>query len=349
MSISEVEVIEREPLNGSTPREALLRTRTPTSSFFVRNHFPVPEVDAGSWRLRIEGGTNGSRSYALDDLRGFGRASATATLECAGNGRHRFEPAVAGLPWDDRAVGTAGWEGVPLRPVLQEAGSPADAVEVLFTGLDRGEEGGRTIPFQRSLPLAEAMRDDVLLCDTMNGERLTPDHGAPLRLLVPGWYGVASVKWLAEVRFLDEPFEGWFQRDRYVYRHAEDEAGEPVDRMRPKSLILEPADGASVPAGRPIRVTGIAWSGYGAVERVEVSGDGGRTWQRAELGAAPDRYAAHRFEAELPGLDEGSHRLVSRAVDEQGRTQPQEPVWNRHGYGQNAVVPVRVEARQDPA
>lgn len=339
-----IDVIEDDPLNGSTPRDALRKPRTPNAAFFVRNHFPVPDVDGSTWRLDVVGGTNADLRLGVEDLANRPRRRVTATLECAGNGRRRFEPAVDGVPWDDRAVGTADWDGVPLPAILEEAGVPQDAVEILFTGLDEGDEGGDTVPFQRSLRLKEALRDDVLVCDRMNGEPLPRDHGAPARLLVPGWYGVASVKWLGEIRFLDAPFDGWFQTDRYVYRTDEEQPGTPVDRMRPKSLVVDPADGGRVPAGRPLRVEGVAWAGAAPVDRVDVSVDGGRSWKEADLAEAPDRFAARRFTCTVPAPAPGPLRILSRATDADGEVQPDEPGWNRHGYGMNAIVPVDVVA-----
>jgi DMSO/TMAO reductase YedYZ molybdopterin-dependent catalytic subunit len=333
-------IIEQSPFNASTPPRALLEPTTPNDLFFVRNHFPVPQAAADAYRLHIEGVTGGPVAMDLAALDGFPREEVTATFECAGNGRRRLTPQVPGVQWDDTAVGTARWSGVPLHEVLRKVGVPADAVEVAFRGLDRGHEGGRKIPFERSLPVAETLRPEVLLADRMNDEPLTPDHGAPLRLLVPGWYGVASVKWLDRIRFLDEPFHGWFQTERYVYRDGDGAVAGPVDRMRPKALIVDPAADATVAAGSQVAVRGVAWAGTAGLSRVEVSADEGATWHEATLEEPSGGFAACRFawRYRAPGAA-GRVALWARAVDGNGDAQPTDPVWNMHGYGQNGVVP----------
>jgi DMSO/TMAO reductase YedYZ molybdopterin-dependent catalytic subunit len=267
-------------------------------------------------------------------------------MECAGNGRARLEPHVVSQPWLLEAVGTARWRGTRLAPLLQEAGVPDGTVEVLFTGLDRGIEGGDEQAFQRALPLEEALRDEVLLAYEMNGAPLPPQHGFPLRLVVPGWYGMTNVKWLSRIEFLDQPFAGYQNSQGYRLRQTEEDEGVPLNRMQPRSLLVPPgipeflSRDRTVGAGE-VLVEGRAWSGLGPVASVEVSDDGGSTWAGAELEPAGEPWAwrgwTYRWQAEA-----GEHVLCSRARDEAGNEQPVEPAWNLGGYANNAVQTVRV-------
>jgi DMSO/TMAO reductase YedYZ molybdopterin-dependent catalytic subunit len=271
------------------------------------------------------------------------------TMECAGNGRARLDPRPVSQPWLLEAVGTARWGGTPLRPLLEEAGVGAGAVEVLFTGVDRGSEGGEEQAFQRALALEDALGDEVLLAYEMNGAPLPPQHGFPLRLVVPGWYGMTNVKWLSEIEVVSEPFAGYQQSWSYRVRQTEDEEGVPLQRMLPRSLLVPPGipefmtRERLVPAG-DVLVQGRAWSGLAPVASVEVSADGGSSWAAAELEPETDgRWAwrgwSYRWQAEP-----GSWVLCSRTRDEAGNEQPLEPAWNLGGYANNSVqrVPVTV-------
>ena len=271
------------------------------------------------------------------------------TMECAGNGRARLAPHVVSQPWLLEAVGNAEWTGVPVAALLEEAGLADDAVEVRFLGLDRGVEGGEVQPYERSLPLAEALGEDVLLAYAMNGQPLPPQHGFPLRLVVPGWYGMTSVKWLERITVLDRPFEGYQQARSYRMRQTPDEDGEPLSRMLPRSLMVPPgvpdfATRARTLAAGPCVVRGRAWSGFGPVERVEVSADGGSGWSDARLGPQASKWAWRAWEWDWELRDPGDYELCSRATDDAGNTQPLEARWNLGGYANNEVqrVPVRV-------
>ncbi|MBV9774695.1 MAG: sulfite oxidase [Gemmatimonadetes bacterium] len=331
-------------LNQEAPLCALARPITPTADFYRRSNFAVPHVDAGTWRLRVGGEVATPLSLARSDLEALPRASVSVTLECAGNGRNLMTPIPPGTPWGLGAVSTAGFAGVRLRDVLERAGPTAAAVEVLFEGADRGipDEGDREEPFARSLPLDVALGGDALLAWEMNGEPLTGEHGFPLRLVVPGWYGMASVKWLVSIRLLAEPFRGAFQTERYVYRgEAGIPDGTPVSRIRVRSLIASPADGDRVPLG-PVEVRGTAWSGIAPVERVEVSTDGGATWAEAALGDAPGPYAARTWRLAWLPPRRGEFRVMARATDGAGNVQPAAPVANELGYGNNVIHTVRL-------
>jgi DMSO/TMAO reductase YedYZ molybdopterin-dependent catalytic subunit len=336
--------VETRPFNAETPLDALAEPLTPTDSFYVRNHFDVPTLDEREFRLRVGGLVRRPLELSLEELRGFPERSVVATLECAGNGRALMAPPPKGTPWRFGAVSTARFTGTSLHNVLEKArGLLPAAVEVLFAGADRGEVSpGRAVTFERSLPPEVALRQDVLLAWQMNGEPLAPDHGRPLRLVVPGWYGVASVKWLVEISGIDRPFDGYYQREKYVYEGEPGTPdGEPVAAMRVRAAIAQPADGEKLATG-PVQVTGTAWSGAGTVARVEVSSDGGRTWAEAALGTADSVYAAAPWRFTWIPPAPGDYVLVARATDSAGNIQPLEPVWNSHGYGNNVAQRVKV-------
>jgi len=273
------------------------------------------------------------------------------TLECAGNGRAWLSPRPISQPWLLEAVGTARWRGTPLRPLLEEAGLREDAVDVVFTGLDHGHEGGVEQSFQRSMSVGDALEAEAVLAYEMNGRPLLPQHGFPLRLVVPGWYGMTNVKWLTRIEAVGEPFTG-YQQTRYRIRRDEDDEGEAVTRMLPRALMLPPGDPDFLTRERIVRqgactLTGRAWSGRGEVVSVEVSTDGGRTWAEATLDPRGESRWAWRGwgYAWAPGVP-GSYELCSRARDDAGNEQPVEAAWNVGGYANNAVqrIPVTVIA-----
>ena len=318
--ISELVVVRSEPLCAESPISLEDEVRTPVERFYVRNNFAVP---AAVPALTIGGAVRRPFRLTPEELGRLPRRRLSTTLECAGNGRSFMSPAVAGEEWRLGAVSTGAWEGIALADLLDRAGVEAGAVEVLFHGADG---------FARSLPLERALHPDTLLADRLNGEALRPEHGAPLRLLVPGWYGMASVKWLSAVEVLTEPFEGHFQRERYVI------AGQPVREMRVRALILDPPAGAGVRRARQT-VRGLAWTGTGRVTALELSDDGGATWIAARLCGLPRDYTWRRWECEWEPSRSGPATLLARAADSSGERQPLEPVWNALGYCYNTAVP----------
>ena len=341
ISLEELQLAAR---NHGMPLEALRWPVTPVGLHYLLTHYDVPVVDPGSWRLAVHG--ERELELSLDELRTRPAAELTVTMECAGNGRARFDPRPVSQPWLNEAIGTARWRGTALRPLLEEAGVPDATVEVLLTGLDRGVEGGEEQAFQRSLPLDEALRDEVLLAYEMNGAPLLPQHGFPLRVIVPGWYGMTNVKWLGRIEFLETPFAGYQNSQGYRLRQTEDDEGVPLDRMRPRSLMVPPGIPEFLSRDRfleagEILLEGRAWSGHAPIASVEVSADGGSTWALAELEPDGERWAwrgwAYRWQAER-----GDHLLCSRARDEAGNEQPLEMPWNVGGYANNAVQTVRV-------
>jgi DMSO/TMAO reductase YedYZ molybdopterin-dependent catalytic subunit len=294
----------------------------------------------------VDGWVERALELGLEDLRRLPSRTVVATLECAGNGRRAMTPTPPGTPWGWGAVSTGSFTGVPLRDVLDRARLRAGAVEVAFTGADRGEVApGRAASFERSLPLDVALAPDTLLVHEMNGAPLTPDHGFPLRLVVPGWYGVASVKWLTRVTVLRQPLEAFYQTEHYVYDGEPGTPGRaPVTRMRVRSLIARPAEGAELRAGA-VEIAGAAWSGDGAIREVAVTTDGGRAWRAAALEPAASPYAAVLWSLRWDAPP-GEHVIASRASDAAGGIQPLEAVWNALGYGNNVVQRVRVRVAE---
>ncbi len=333
--------VTETPFNAESPFEALFAPRTSSDLFFVRSHFEVPDLAPSNWRLEVGGTAAVRMALSLDELRALGSVSLDVTIECAGNGRPTLMPLPAGTPWGLGAVATAGFTGAPLRALIEAASPSGKTVEVMFVGADEGmTKAGAVEPYARSLPLDLARHPDVLLAWSMNDEPLTAAHGRPLRLVVPGWYGMASVKWLREIRFLEVPFRGFFQTDDYVFRdRVGTPDGTPLSRMAPRALILSPRHGETIPGGAEIR--GIAWSGGGAIARVEISADGGTTWRDAELGRAASAYAARTFRSAIAPR-KGTTLLVARATDASVETQPDRAVWNRLGYVNNGWHRVEV-------
>jgi DMSO/TMAO reductase YedYZ molybdopterin-dependent catalytic subunit len=335
------------PLNCETSIPALLGgVVMPNARFYVRNHFHIPELDAATFRLSLGGLVDRPLGLSMEDLRNMPSQATVVTLECAGNGRTLFHPPIEGEKWNLGAVSTAEWTGVPLAEVLDRAGVRSGANEVLFRGADAGPvEGQRgSVSFERSLPLDQARGADALLAYAMNGEPLPVQHGYPVRLIVPSWYAVASVKWLTDIELIDRPFGGHYQVDRYVYEWERDGliVREPVTLQQVRALVTEPAPGQEVRCGE-LAVRGVAWSGGAPIARVEVSvGDG--NWQEARLVGERKRHSWQWWELITRVQDRGVVRLRARATDLAGRTQPEHAEWNRLGYGNNTIheVPIRI-------
>jgi sulfane dehydrogenase subunit SoxC len=345
ISLEELQLAAR---NHGMPLEALRHEITPIGLHYLLVHYDIPVVDEAAWRLVVGGRVGRTLELSLADLRAREAVTLPVTMECAGNGRAWLAPRPISQPWLTEAVGTAEWTGASLAALLREAGLADDAREVVFTGLDRGVEGGEEQLYERSLELADALRDDVLLAYACNGRPLPAQHGFPLRLLVPGWYGMTSVKWLRRITVVAEPFAGYQNVTAYRFRQDPDEPGTPVTRMEPRSLMVPPGIPDFLTRRRfaqpgPVRLEGRAWSGWGPVERVEVSTDGGASWAPAQLGEPPGPAAWTPWWFDWDAAP-GEHELRVRAYDATGRGQPDAPPWNVGGYANNATqrVPVTV-------
>ena len=330
--------------NHSMPLEALRNDITPPGLHYVLTHFDIPFLDAEHWHLRIGGAVERAVELNLKALRRAPRISLPVTLECAGNGRSLLRPRPLSQPWRLEGVGTAVWTGVPLAYLLTQAGVQDDAVEVVFTGVDAGIQGGIRQQFARSLPIGEALRPDIVLAYEMNGAELPPQHGDPLRLVVPGWYGMASVKWLSSIKVLTKPFDGFQQQVAYRYQQDAEDPGSPVTWIKVRALMIPPGMPDFFTRGRvlqagPVMLSGRAWSGHGTVQRVEVGIDG--KWAPAQLQhpAAPFAWCAWS----IPWVaDQGEHELSCRATDSSGAAQPMEQAWNYQGMGNNGVQRIKV-------
>jgi DMSO/TMAO reductase YedYZ molybdopterin-dependent catalytic subunit len=329
-------IVKREPFNAETGPGMLEPDLTPTDAFYVRCHFPQPHDRPQI--LTVQGNVERPVELSLDDLRGLGATTVVSTMECAGNGRTALAPLAAGEPWHTNAVATARWTGVPLRAVLERAGLRSSTLEVLAAGMDRGqpEDAPAPLDYERALPLDKALDPETLVAWDMNDAPLTREHGAPLRLVVPDWYGMASVKWLTRLEARADAFQGYYQAQRYVYDLADGSPVTPVSRMRVKSLIISPADGSRVGL-QPVVVRGRAWSGEAPIARVEVSTRGGEYWEAAHLLGAPSAHAWTAWEYTWEPSAPGRHALRVRATDAAGNQQPDAGRWNRHGYGSNGV------------
>jgi sulfane dehydrogenase subunit SoxC len=341
-----LEELQLAARNHGLPLESLREPITPVGLHYLLIHFDIPAVDASSWRLEVGGLVERPLELTLDDLRARPVRTMPVTLECAGNGRVLMPPRSLSQPWLMEAVGTAEWTGTPLAPILEEAGIGDGALEVVFTGLDRGIQGGVEHDYERSLVLADALRDEVLLAYAMNGEPLPPQHGFPLRVIVPGWYGMTHVKWLSAITVVAEPFTGWQQELAYRIHRSEHDPGEPVTRMLPRSLFAPPGlpdffDRSRVVAAGRCTIEGRAWSGFGPIVRVEMSADGGRTWTDAELAAEAPEFAWRGWTFAWDATP-GEHELQCRATDAAGNTQPASAEWNTGGYCNNEPQRVRV-------
>lgn len=277
------------------PLEALRYEFTPSGLHYLLSHFDICDLDPATWRLEASGLVERRLSLSLDDLKRMPQVTVPVTLECAGNGRAFTHPRPIGQPWMREAVSTANWSGVRLSTVLKEAGMKPQTADVVFWGADHGMERGEEHTFARSLKPSFALRDEVLLAHAMNGAPLEPQHGAPLRLIVPGWYGMASVKWLVRIEAIDRPFDGYQQAQSYHYRRSAEDKGTPVTFAKVRSLIVPPGfpdyiSQARVVTASWVRLTGRAWSGNGVpVARVEIAFNG--AWRDAALGSQPGAFA----------------------------------------------------------
>ena len=331
-----------------TPVEYFNTWLTPVPHFFVRNHmFEPTELDPHDWLLSIGGEVEKPLTLNLAELSKIETHSVVNTLECAGNGRSLHRPQVPGIQWGKGAVGTARFSGPRLRDVLERAGVKPTGKHVMFRGLD--EVPGKVPPFIRSIPIEKALDADTLIATHMNGSPLPKHHGFPARVLVPGWIGAASCKWLTEIKVLEAEFVGNFMSGGYRIPNQPVKPGEtvkpedthPLTALNVKSVIAAPTDGANLKAGN-IRVHGAAWAGEADVEKVEISTDGGAAWNSATLGHEQAHYAWRLWAYDWKPGKSGDYTILSRATDSQGRTQPSAAVWNPSGYLNNAIDQVKV-------
>ena len=346
-------VREFEPANLEFPFSTLNSLITPTDSFYVRSHFPVPHINIDSWRLKIDGAVDRPCEFSYSDLLALPSRSVTAVMECAGNNRVFLVPKVEGAQWELGAVGNAEWTGVPLPVLMEKAGISARAVDIVFEGADRGIPDQKPKPvhpihYTRSLPLRKAASEDVLVVYKMNGQTLTPAHGFPIRLVVPGWYGMASVKWLQRIVATTVPFDGYFQKIDYAYWELRDgiEVRQPITEIELKSQIARPSTMEVWPANTSSVVHGAAWAGENLVAKVEVSVDDGKTWEEATLLAPPKPFSwvLWNYIWMTPNIP-GTYSVMTRATDSLGNQQPLKHDISRDTYRISHVLSIPVQIR----
>jgi len=345
-------VRSEDPLNLEMPFSMLDSFITPTKSFYVRTHFPIPAIDKDKWWLHVEGEVEKQLAINYQELLELESLTVPVTLECAGNNRNFLEPKVKGVQWGLGAVGTAEWTGVPLSILLDRAALKPEAGEVILEGADGGmledpKSPAGELKFARSVPLAKA-REDVLLAYKMNDADLPPEHGFPLRAIVPGRYAMASIKWLTRIIVTDRPFTGYYQTMDYAYWTRRGEIAQlvPLSEMQVKAEIARPSEGEIVAANSNVRVHGAAWTSDGEITKVELSTDGGATWNETKLvgESKPNAWRLWEFDWRTPSKP-GRASLIARATDSNGRTQPTQRDLDRGTYMINHLLPIAVEVR----
>jgi len=332
--------------NRAMPLEGLRYPITPTGLHFLNVHFDIPEVDIAKWSLTLDGLVSHPIKMTLDDILRRPAVTTAVTMECAGNGRAFLSPRRISVPWLNEAIGTAEWTGTPLRGLLQEAGVNDKVSDLIFTGLDQGIQGEQLQYYQRSLSITDSSRDEVLLAYSMNGAPLQPQHGYPLRLVVPGWYGMASVKWLNRIELVSEPFTGYQQLQAYRYRQSGDDPGEPVSLIKVRALMVPPGIPELMTRTRlvkagTVKLIGRAWAGRLGITRVEISQDRGSSWAEADIHEATSPFAWRAWSSTWEATP-GKYTLCVRAFDTAGNVQPVSQPWNYQGMGNNMVQRVDV-------
>jgi sulfite dehydrogenase len=337
-----------------TPWRYFREDLTPNDAFYVRWHLQaIPTtVDLRTWRLNVGGHVEKPLTFTMDELRGMEAESVVAVNQCSGNSRSLFSPRVPGGQWGNGAMGNARWTGVPLRTLVRRAGVKAGAVQISFDGLDEG--GMPAVPdYIKSLDVDVAQEPDVLVAYEMNGQPLPMLNGFPARLVVPGWYATYWIKALTQINVLDKPFEGFWMAKGYRIPTTEGAAEDPkalaqktipINRMNIRSFMVRPEADETVPAGRVYPMEGIAFDGGAGIKMVEVSADGGNTWQEAKLDGDLGRYSFRRWRWAWTPATRGSYRLQVRATSNAGETQPTTPRWNRAGYMRNIIEEITVAA-----
>ncbi|TAJ07969.1 MAG: sulfite oxidase-like oxidoreductase [Nitrospirae bacterium] len=343
------------PLDAETPSQVFTQYLTPNDQFFIRSHFgpPAPALVApASWRLSVAGLVERPLSLSLDDLSKFEEVSMTAVVQCSGNGRAFHRPKAPGVQWETGAVGNARWTGIRLRDVLQRAGLKARAQHLQLQGADRPVVASVPL-FVRSIPLKKALHPDTILATRMNGAPLPLLHGAPLRLITPGWMADSCVKWLTDLTLQAEEARGYYMETAYRYPSRPVKPGEvlapedlkPVEAMVVKSLIAFPKQGATL-SSSAVMVQGVAWTGEGHIEKVEVSTDEGKTWEQARLVGEDVPYAWRQWQFLWRTKGSGQRTILSRASDDRGQVQPMSSPWNPGGFLWNGVDRVQVQVTE---
>ncbi len=348
-----LKVLKEEPLNCESSFTNLKSDLTGEDQFYVRDHFEIPRIDLATWRLKIELDGEVLKSLSYPDLSAMHQHSLNATLECAGNGRKNFGRRVEGeIEWGDCAVGTASWTGVSLPDLIDavnpDRGDIAKVRELLFFGADGSSESSTPLEskmqFVRALPKKKAMDGDTMVALRMNGHPLSKEHGFPARAIVPGWYAMASVKWLHRIILFTKVsnFRGHFNGVKYVYETEKEGkwVTQPVTQLRVKSLIIYPQEGDTIPLEKPTMISGKAWSGFGKIVKVELNLGSG--WKKAVMVNESERFAWQTWRYEWLPEKKGQIVLKVRATDEAGNVQPESGELNKYLYGYNGMHKIHV-------
>jgi len=350
-SYGDLNVLSEDPLCAGVFLSDLDAPVSPTGNHFIRSHFAAPQINFSDWSLLVTGDVENPLDLRYDDLLKMPSHEILSVMECAGNSRSTMQPPAEGVQWDNGGVGVSRWKGVPVKTLLEQASLKSVATDVLFEGADSGTEphGDGPMCYAMSVPLEKLMEPDTILAYEINGEALPKDHGFPLRLLVPGWYGMASVKWLTKITVMDHPNGGFHEMDYRIYPATDgitDAQKERVTSLKVKSLISTPTKGSIVSPGLH-KIKGVAWSGDGSITKVEVSTDDDRTWHSAKLEEPCGTYSWQHWEYDWEATCLGHSLLRSRATDSQGNVQPMLAQWNFRGYQVNSIhsVPITVSGR----
>ena len=344
---------QQEPANLETPFELIDSFLTPAELFYIRSHFPEPQLDLSSYKLSIGGAVANPLLLSYEELKAFPAETRTATLECAGNSRVFLVPPAEGAQWGLGAVGNAEWTGVPLKVLLERAQITDDVCEIILEGADAGTPKEKPIPpgqvsYARSLSRHKALLGNVLIAYQMNGHELPRSHGFPVRAIVPGHYGMASVKWLTQIQAVTKPFQGYWQTSDYAYWDYLNgkPIRKPLGEIAIKSEISRPGVHATIAANEPYLVCGAAWSGETTVREISVSVDAGQTWNEGNFIDSAERYAWRRWQFEwLTPKVPGPYTVMARATDESGATQPEQHDSSFGSYVINHWLPIKVFVR----
>ena len=346
----DLNVLSEDPLCAAVYLPNLDVPVIPNERHFIRSHFTAPQIETSTWSLPVVGEVTKPLDLSYNDLISMPSHEVINVMECAGNSRSTMQPPAEGVQWDNGAVSTSAWRGVPVKTVLEQAGLTPAATDVLFEGTDSGTEphSGRKLIYAMSIPIEKLLNTDTLLAYEMNGETLPKDHGFPVRLVVPGWYGMASVKWLAKIAVMDHPNGGFHEMDYRIFPATDGEHDAVVERvtsLKVKSLISTPAKGNILQPGAHT-IKGVAWSGDGHITKVEVSTDDDRSWREAVLEAPSGTYSWQHWEIDWQANNIGHSLIRSRATDSVGNVQPMLATWNFRGYQVNSIHSVPVTIRR---
>ncbi|MFP7300196.1 sulfite oxidase [Neobacillus niacini] len=335
-----------QPENQETPIQFMESDSIPKHLFYRRNHFSYPKLAYSNYFLPINGLVTNPILVSLQTILQLPSRTVEIVLECSGNKRSLFEPKVFGEQWKKGAISLGVWKGVPLRSLLEVTGLKKGAKEVVVEGYDFGERSDldKVFSYARSLPLEKALHPDTIIAYEYNNQPISFKHGHPLRLIVPQWYGMASVKWIKQISVIASDFNGPFQSIDYQYypNQDNDNGAYPVTTIHVNSTIQKPLDMAKLNTGTHV-IKGIAWTGKGKISKVEISTDHGDTWVEGKLSQYSSNYSWVSWTYDWVAAKKGMYSIMSRASDSHGRTQPMKPVWNRNGYGYNAVDRIKVK------